>query len=63
MLEVDIELLKAQRNTLLDIIQYGNQTAQVVEHLEGLINFLDATLDSAAVRRVVPLFTREVERC
>ena len=41
---MDVELLKKQRDTLLEIIQCGNQTAQVVEHLDGLINFLDDIL-------------------
>ena len=43
--KLDIELLREQRNALLEISQAGFAPS-VVEHLDGIINFLDDTLDA-----------------
>lgn len=43
--KIDTELLREQRNTLLEIAQAGF-AASVVEHLDGILNFIDDTLDT-----------------
>lgn len=43
--KIDTELLREQRNTLLEIAQAGFVNS-VVEHLDGILNFIDDTLDT-----------------
>ena len=43
--KIDTELLREQRNTLLEIAQAGFANS-VVEHLDGILNFIDDTLDT-----------------
>ena len=43
--KINTELLREQRNTLLEIAQAGFANS-VVEHLDGILNFIDDTLDT-----------------
>ena len=43
--KIDTKLLREQRDTLLVLAQSGF-SSHVVEHLNGIVNFLDDTLDS-----------------
>ena len=43
--KIDTELLREQRDTLLEIAQAGF-ASRVVDHLDGILNFIDDTLDT-----------------
>ena len=58
-LSVDVELLRVQRNTLIDLLDcldntkptlFGLDKEQVHDALNGITNFLDAVLDDIELR-------------
>ena len=64
-LSIDTELLRTQRNILLDILEcvdaatafdddfFGLDKQQAFDGLNGVINFLDAVLDDVELGRVL----------
>ena len=46
-IRIDTDLLRSQRNTLIDMVEHSPLTIEQAEHLDGLINMSDSLLDTA----------------
>jgi len=46
-IRIDTDLLRSQRNTLVELCESDELTLEQTEHLDGLINMSDSLLDIA----------------